>query len=183
MKRAIISGLALLACAALLSKSVARADNEEQLLEDSSRASRFRLVIRETLRELGLDISILGAEIVKRFTFPSDVEEESIFGIDLSHHNEDGCNCKINWSDVEAQKVTFAYLKATQGATGQDTRFSNNWNLLAQTSILRGAYSVPEPVLVAGRPSEKFSKNDGSAAAKGFAAGHGHRMDRCGQSG
>ena len=61
MKRAIISGLALLACAALLSKSVARADNEEQLLEDLSRASRFRLVIRETLRELGLDISILGA--------------------------------------------------------------------------------------------------------------------------
>ena len=73
------------------------------------------------------------------------MEEESIFGIDLSHHNEDGCNCKINWSDVEAQKVTFAYLKATQGATGQDTRFSNNWNLLAQTSILRGAYHFLSP--------------------------------------
>src|ERR1700674_3511869 len=105
MKRAIISGLVLIACTILLSKNSAGADDEERLLKDSSRSDRFKLVVREAAKELGLDLGALGADIVRRFSFPADVEQDSIFGIDLSHHNEDGCRCTINWDHVVGQKV------------------------------------------------------------------------------
>jgi lysozyme len=145
MKRAIVFGFALLACVTLFPCNSARADDEEKLLGDTSREARFKIVMRESIRELGLDISILSTEILKRFSFPSDADDESIYGIDLSHHNEDGCRCEINWTDIENQKVTFAYLKATQGATGRDARFADNWNELEKTRILRGAYHFLSP--------------------------------------
>jgi lysozyme len=146
MRTSVISGLALIACALAFAPNAARTQqNEEQLLKNTSRSALFQIVVREELREQGMDVSILGADILRRFLFPGDADANAIYGIDISHHNEDGCNCKINWSDVESQKVVFAYLKATQGATGQDARFADNWNSIATTKVLRGAYHFLSP--------------------------------------
>lgn len=165
MKRALILGLLLVASTVFVSKISAADVNEEKLLKDSSRADRYKLVKRDALKELGLDLGQLGAEIVKRFSFPDDADEDSIYGIDLSHHNEDGCKCKVNWAVVEAQKVRFAYLKATQGSTGQDTRFAANWSALENSSIRRGAYHFLSPFSTVDDQVKNFLKTMGTLRA------------------
>ncbi len=165
MKRALTLGLSLLACTVFVSKIFAADVDEEKLLKDSSRADRYKLVKREAFKELGLDIGGLGADIVKRFSFPGDADEDSIYGIDLSHHNEDGCKCKVDWAQVEAQKVRFAYLKATQGSTGQDTRFAANWTALENSSIRRGAYHFLSPFSSVDDQVKNFLKTMGTLRA------------------
>jgi lysozyme len=71
----------------------------------------------------------------------------SIFGIDVSHHNEDNkdCfpHCKINWASLQEQGVYFAYTKASQG-TKRDPRFGEYWadlgSLPQVNRVFRGAY-------------------------------------------
>jgi lysozyme len=55
-----------------------------------------------------------------------DLRVGQIFGIDISHHNVDGCHCDIDWNALANQKVTFAYLKATQGTQYFDKTFDHN---------------------------------------------------------
>jgi len=162
MKRALTLVLSLLVCVIFIAKIPAADLDEEKLLKDTSRGDRFKLVKREAYKELGLDLNTLGAEIVKRFSFPGDVDDDSIYGIDLSHHNEDGCKCKVDWSKVEAQRVSFAYLKATQGSTGQDARFGANWSALEGTSIRRGAYHFLSPFSTVDDQVKNFLKTMGA---------------------
>ncbi len=81
------------------------------------------------------------AAIPKRFVLPDDIQSGPgwVFGIDVSHYNG-----KVNWSEVPSQAVTFAYVKASQGVTIQDSTFAGNWEALAHQTgpepLYRGAY-------------------------------------------
>jgi lysozyme len=63
-----------------------------------------------------------------------------VLGIDVSHHNDE-----VDWSAVAASEVKFAFVKATEGSTGVDPRFDDNWKQLGETSLLRGAYHFARP--------------------------------------
>ena len=56
-------------------------------------------------------------------------------GIDVSHHQG-----IIDWSALPAQRVDFAYIKATEGGDHRDRRFVENWASAGRVGIARGAY-------------------------------------------
>ncbi len=135
MKPLFNCGIAILACAILLPADAARA---EEVSDGPSRGELFKKFVRGPVEE---GLGVLSSALPLLFKFPLHVREDGIFGIDVSHHNEDGCNCKIDWNAVGSQKIAFAYAKATQGALYRDPKFDNNWTTLAQhPTIYRGAY-------------------------------------------
>ena len=56
-------------------------------------------------------------------------------GIDVSHHQG-----AIDWSQLPAQGVNFAYIKATEGGDFRDRLFAANWRGAQAAGIRRGAY-------------------------------------------
>lgn len=70
----------------------------------------------------------------------------SLHGIDVSKHQYD-----INWKQVEDMKVkgvklSFVFIKASEGATRSDNNFQKNWKEVDQTRLIRGAYHFFRPV-------------------------------------
>lgn len=61
--------------------------------------------------------------------------EERALGIDVSHHQGE-----IDWDKVAASRVSFVFLKATEGRTFTDTRFQSNRERIERTDLLMGAY-------------------------------------------
>jgi lysozyme len=79
----------------------------------------------------------------RAFEFPTHASE-GVFGIDVSHHNEDG-RWPIAWHELISQGVSFVYAKATQGRRFYDHRFERTWAEVARLQeegqeIYRGAY-------------------------------------------
>src|SRR5215467_14678034 len=64
-------------------------------------------------------------------------------GIDVSHFQG-----SIDWEEVAAQGIGFAFVKATDGL-GTDPAFATNWSGANQAGILRGAYHFFRPKLSA----------------------------------
>ncbi len=63
-----------------------------------------------------------------------------IHGIDVSKFQKD-----INWTAVRQMKVdniriSFAFIKATEGITRQDASFNQNWDRAGRAGLIRGAY-------------------------------------------
>jgi lysozyme len=56
-------------------------------------------------------------------------------GIDVSYWQGD-----IDWAQVRAAGVDFAYLKATEGGDHIDPRFQENWHAAKRAGLPRGAY-------------------------------------------
>jgi lysozyme len=136
MKNIINFGIVLLACTFLFPLDDARAQDEVR--DGPSRSELFNKFVRAPAEA---ELGVLSSALPLFFHFPLHVREDGIFGIDVSHHNEDSCNCKIDWKVVGDQKIIFAYMKATQGAFYRDPKFDNNWTTLApHPTILRGAY-------------------------------------------
>ena len=56
----------------------------------------------------------------------------------------------VNWSEVKASDIVFAFAKATQGNTFIDPQFAINWQGMKAAGLLRGAYhfyeSMDDPV-------------------------------------
>jgi lysozyme len=67
--------------------------------------------------------------------FKTDPTAYAIKGIDLSHYNG-----SVDWPTLATSGYSFAYLKATEGASFQDTSFKPNWGASGSTNIVRGAY-------------------------------------------
>ncbi|MBI2434911.1 MAG: hypothetical protein HYV26_18815 [Candidatus Hydrogenedentes bacterium] len=63
-----------------------------------------------------------------------------VSGIDVSHHQK-----LINWNAVAADNVRFCFIKATEGTTGQDSRFAGNWAGARAAGLKRGAYHFLSP--------------------------------------
>ncbi|HEX5481304.1 MAG TPA: GH25 family lysozyme [Terriglobia bacterium] len=63
-----------------------------------------------------------------------------ITGIDVSHHQG-----QIAWPLVAQAGITFAFAKATEGATFVDPQFAANWAGMKNAGIFRGAYHFFRP--------------------------------------
>ena len=62
-------------------------------------------------------------------------------GIDVSHHQGN-----INWQEVKEQDIVkFVYVKATEGATFRDNRYSQNVEDLIKNELPVGAYHYFKP--------------------------------------
>jgi len=77
-------------------------------------------------------------------------------GIDVSHHQD-----KINWQQVADMKdlgirVSFVFMKATQGTYLVDRQFKRNWSEAKDQNLQRGAYLFFDP------------RKNGAAQAKYF---------------
>ena len=66
--------------------------------------------------------------------------ESQAAGIDVSHFQG-----TVNWAEVAASGVVFAFAKATDGITYLDPQFSVNWPAMKNAGLLRGAYHFYEP--------------------------------------
>lgn len=69
-----------------------------------------------------------------RMNYPS-FEKYPIHGIDVSHHQH-----QIDWDKLDKKYVQFAFIKSTEGATHQDSRFTENWESAKRLNIPVAAY-------------------------------------------
>lgn len=79
----------------------------------------------------------------------------SIHGIDVSRYQQ-----RINWDavsrmQVEDIKISFAVIKATEGATRVDPNFKRNWQQCRDAGLVRGAYHF----FIATRDGAKQARN------------------------
>lgn len=56
-------------------------------------------------------------------------------GVDVSHYQG-----TVDWDRLETQGVLFAYIKATEGSSFEDSAFQTNWENVAHTELRAGAY-------------------------------------------
>jgi GH25 family lysozyme M1 (1,4-beta-N-acetylmuramidase) len=66
-------------------------------------------------------------------------------GIDVSHHNG-----QPDWSAVKADGIDFAFAKATEGSTFQDSEYARNRNQAEAAGVAFGAYHFARPGTAAG---------------------------------
>jgi lysozyme len=75
-------------------------------------------------------------------------------GIDVSHYQG-----TVDWQQVNAAGIQFAFAKATDGVTLADSEFATNWAGMKAAGILRGAYHFFEPTDDAGQQATFFLSN------------------------
>lgn len=64
----------------------------------------------------------------------------TVRGLDVSSYQS-----VIDWSQVKASGIDFAYIKATEGTGLVDPRFHENWAAAKAAGLLRGAYHFFHP--------------------------------------
>ncbi|PMC76100.1 MULTISPECIES: GH25 family lysozyme [unclassified Brachybacterium] len=64
-----------------------------------------------------------------------ELKPGEVMGIDVSAHQKD-----IDWQQVAADGVSFAYIKATEGSGFTDSHFAQNWAGAREHGITPGAY-------------------------------------------
>lgn len=72
----------------------------------------------------------------------SRLDQYPIQGIDVSHYQS-----RINWDTVAEQGLTFAFVKASEGQTYQDSLFCHNWEEMKRVGLRRGAYHFFRPTV------------------------------------
>lgn len=75
----------------------------------------------------------------------------SVLGIDVSNHNP-----PVDWQAVKNANISFAFAKATEGATFKDKTFTTNWSGMKAAGIMRGAYHFFRPVKTAEEQVDNF---------------------------
>ncbi len=66
-----------------------------------------------------------------RFNYP----RAAVQGIDVSHHQGN-----VDWKVIPKDKVTFVYIKASEGGDLRDKNFISNWNGARAAGFQTGAY-------------------------------------------
>lgn len=94
--------------------------------------SRGKKVVRPIA--LALAALVVAGGLLLRFYKPS-AEGFPIRGVDVSHHQGE-----IDWPQVAAAGVRFAYIKASEGGDFRDRRFQENWARAKAAGVPRGAY-------------------------------------------
>jgi lysozyme len=81
-----------------------------------------------------------------------------LHGIDVSRYQK-----TIDWKslanfqdDRNSVKISFAFIKATEGRSIQDPMFKSNWENIGQTDIIRGAYHYFIPTRSASEQAQNF---------------------------
>lgn len=72
---------------------------------------------------------------------------DTIFGIDISYHQK-----SIKWSSING--IDFIFVKATEGVSIQDIKFSQNWDSAKKRGLIRGAYHFYRPYV---EPKDQFN--------------------------
>lgn len=80
-------------------------------------------------------------------------------GIDVSH-----LQGQIDWRRVAEAGSSFAFAKATEGASFVDPRFSANWNGMRDAGIIRGAYHFFHPATPVAAQVDNFVRTVGEPA-------------------
>lgn len=62
-------------------------------------------------------------------------ESRNTIGVDVSSYQAD-----IDMNRLKEQNIQFVYIKATEGSSGQDSRFAENWENAKNAGLLSGAY-------------------------------------------
>lgn len=82
------------------------------------------------------NLSADGIVGINTWTLLNELEaSQSIYGIDVSHHNG-----VINWNLINSKQVHFVFCKATQGKSFKDRLFQTNFSELVRLKFKRGAY-------------------------------------------
>ena len=63
------------------------------------------------------------------------LETGESYGVDVSNHQG-----SIDWAKVRSDRISFAYLKATEGGDFVDATFQRNWTDASTAGVRRGAY-------------------------------------------
>lgn len=95
---------------------------------------RFLITIPAYLCILYFCFDYLFDQGILRLNYPS-LRYYPVQGIDISHHQD-----VIDWSEVAAPEVSFAYIKASEGVDFRDELFFRNWAGAQSANILPGAY-------------------------------------------
>ncbi|MDR2026386.1 MAG: glycoside hydrolase family 25 protein [Prevotellaceae bacterium] len=84
-----------------------------------------------------------------------------LHGIDVSRYQK-----TVDWKYLESfadsknsVKISFAFIKATEGRSIQDPMFKTNWENIGQTDIIRGAYHYFIPTRSALEQAQNFIAN------------------------
>jgi lysozyme len=122
------------------------------------------------LSHLGLVLAIVGAVGCAggprdaTGTSSSDVTAcatgQTLRGVDVSHY--DG---SINWTQVKAAGITFAFAKATESDNDIDSTFATNWAGMKAAGVVRGAYHFFDPAVSATAQAAYVLKTVGTLEA------------------
>ncbi|MBY0688689.1 lysozyme [Microbacterium marinilacus] len=84
-----------------------------------------------------LELGVLAALVFSGAIWPGRVFASGydVRGVDVSSYQGE-----IDWPELEAQGLDFAYIKSTEGSSFVDTRFEANWSGALDTELLVGAY-------------------------------------------
>ena len=88
---------------------------------------------------------------------PQRLQGYSMLGIDVSHYQG-----KIKWEKVKRidnKKISFVFIRATQGDDGRDKRFERNWKAAKENGFKRGAYHYYRPNENSIKQADKFIKH------------------------
>ena len=92
----------------------------------------------------GLSIFLLEAPSRQHSSF-------EIYGIDVSHYQS-----RVDWDEVAEQGISFAFVKATEGISHQDSLFCLNWAGIQDAGLKRGAYHFFLPGVPAALQAANF---------------------------
>lgn len=79
------------------------------------------------------------------------LDDTPVKGIDISNNNP-----PINWYAVKRSGTSFAFVKATEGATWVDNTFASHWSQMKTNGIIRGAYHYLRPNRTAQQQVDNF---------------------------
>ena len=82
-------------------------------------------------------------------------------GVDVSHYQG-----KIDWHKLAGQDIDFAFIKATEGCTHLDEKFTVNWRNASKEDMMVGAYHFFSFDSPGDSQAEWFIQNVGSLSGK-----------------
>ncbi|MEU8677957.1 lysozyme [Streptomyces sp. NPDC048560] len=91
----------------------------------------------------------------------STMDTSGVQGIDVSHWQG-----AINWGSVKAAGIDFAYMKATEGTSFKDSRFSANYTGSYNAGLIRGAYHFARPDASNGATQANYFAGSGGGWSK-----------------
>lgn len=177
--------LALFFTGALLAVQ-AQGQNTEPPTDHTSRADRFQLMTDYTQGVAPqTDKRLYAFATTFRFTpdprwkhpiLPKEPRVEKLFGIDLSHYNDDDCKCVAAWASLRNQKVRYADLKAGLAVNFADRAYKAYRKrakaLPADRTIHAGAYHFLAPTSDSATRANNFITSIGKTVAADDLAQH-----------
>lgn len=93
---------------------------------------KYLIPILAAVMVVGLGILLYNGVI--HLNNPS-LQEYPVQGVDVSSYQG-----TVDWGVLASQKISFAYIKATEGSGMQDENFKSNWKAASKTGLKIGAY-------------------------------------------